>query len=218
MDRARSLSFYYKPAELVSDVQLALTFKDTTDTGPGRPQKRVAWRVVQLKAIPGSSSTAQFDIEFSGRLGFSVGQVTNGNLVIPQLMIEIKEGQSTTLSLNGSNPVWSEPDGNNGNRIQAFNDTGLPQNITFGTVSNKQAFSTLSPTFLWKVDPDHTAEVNFRPELMMYANLDLLENGVIPDDTEQHLVWGIDLATLESVTHWAFKVTPNGKYEVTPIA
>ncbi|KAF9255020.1 hypothetical protein L218DRAFT_1009030 [Marasmius fiardii PR-910] len=217
MDHTRALIFHYKPGDLSHDVQVVLTFRKPTDSEPGPSQSRVAWRVVKLKAIPGSSSTAQFNIDFSGRLGFGIEQVTNGNLIIPQLMIEMKPGQSTILSLSGSNPVWSEPNGNNGSLIQAINDTGALQDIAFGIVNNKQTFSTLSPTFLWKIGPDRTAEAKFSPELMMYANLDLQESGVIPGDVEQHLLWEMNLAALESVTHWAFTETPKGHYEVTPM-
>ncbi|KAJ8084043.1 hypothetical protein PM082_002810 [Marasmius tenuissimus] len=214
-----NLLFYYKPGQLTKDVNVVLTFDAPTRSELSTDQNYVAWRVANLKSTPGSTANNQFSVDYAARLGFSVAQLTNGNTVIPSSMIEMKIGQSTDLTLNGSNPTWSDPSGGTGTIIRATNKTGLVQNIAVGTVKDVPGgFSALVPSFLWKVGENLTAEAKFQPILKMYVNLDYKQNDFMTADLASMTpVWTGNLAALAPLASFAFAETPQRGYAVTPI-
>ncbi|KAK1230885.1 hypothetical protein PQX77_006015, partial [Marasmius sp. AFHP31] len=137
-------------------------------------------------------------------------------------MVEMEYGQSVDLNLEGSTPTWSDPhNGTDPTSIRVTNKTVLAQNIAVGeresqpsgpqkyegvlTKSPSQGtvkdvaggFSTLVPTFMWKLGTNQTAEAKFRPVLNMYVNLDCQQNDLIAFDMESITpVWTADLAAL----------------------
>ncbi|KAK1234796.1 hypothetical protein PQX77_001995, partial [Marasmius sp. AFHP31] len=129
-----SLTFFYKPGQLTRDVDVMLTFEV--------PDKEVeddfaVWHVAKLKSNRGSLAVNQFSIDYSGRLGFGVGQVNTGRVLTPSSMVEVKPGQFTVLTSNGTDPIWSNPTtaGNEdgiGNSMRVTNNTGRDQTIAFG--------------------------------------------------------------------------------------
>ncbi|KAJ8085071.1 hypothetical protein PM082_003850 [Marasmius tenuissimus] len=150
----RTLIFNYKPGELTKDVNVTLVFDPPTRGELSGNQSLVAWKVANLKSNPGSTTIDAFSVDYTARLGFTVAQLTNGNSVTPNSIIEMKLGQTTDLILNGSNPTWSVPSGSgrNGTIIRATNKTGYAQNITVGTMKDiGGGYSALVPTFMWTV-------------------------------------------------------------------
>ncbi|KAJ8093511.1 hypothetical protein PM082_020369 [Marasmius tenuissimus] len=214
-----TLVFNYLPGKLTRDVNVVLTFDAPTKSELSTDQNYVAWRVANLKSTPGSTANNQFSVEYANRLGFSVAQLTNGNTVMPSSMIEMTLGQSTDLTLDGSNPTWSNPSGGPGAVIRATNMTKYFQNIAVGTVKDGQGgFSTLEPSFLWKVGENLTAEAKFQPKLKMYVNLGYKESDFITADLASMTpVWTGDLAQLAPLTSFAFAETPQGGYAVTQL-
>ncbi|KAK1217632.1 hypothetical protein PQX77_019705 [Marasmius sp. AFHP31] len=214
-----TLLFYYKPGQLNKDVNVVLTFDAPTKSELSTDQNYVAWNVAYLKSTPGSAASNSFSVDYTSRLGFSVAQLTNGNTVIPSSMIEMKNGQSTDLTLEGGNPTWSDPSGDTGTIIRATNKTGLAQNIAVGTVKDVPGgFTTLVPSFLWKVGENLTAEAKFQPILKMYVNLDYKQNDFMTGDLASITpIWTGNLAALAPLASFAFAETPQGGYAVTPI-
>ncbi|KAK1230884.1 hypothetical protein PQX77_006014 [Marasmius sp. AFHP31] len=213
-----TLLFYYKPGEFSKDVNVVLTFDAPTKSELSTDQNYVAWRVANLKSNPGSKANNRFVVDYRNRFGFGVGQLTNGNTVIPTSMIEMKPGQSTDLTLNGSTPAWSDPSDGTGTLIRATNKTGLLQNMAFGTVSDVGGFSILEPAFMWKVGENLSVEAKFRPILKMYVNLDCKKNDFLSADVASMTpIWTGNLAALAPLASFAFTETPQRGYAVTPI-
>ncbi|KAJ8091802.1 hypothetical protein PM082_021037 [Marasmius tenuissimus] len=178
-----TLMFYYRPGQLTKGVNVVFTLENPTSSELSIDQNRVAWRVATLKAVPGSAAINQFSVEYSGRLGFGVVQLINEHTVLPTSMVEIEPGQITELTLSGSAPVWSNPSVTGGIMLRATNRTGRTQHVAVGTVKDTSSgFPILSPTFLWKVSDNITAEAKVRPILKMYVNLDYRQNDFITDD------------------------------------
>ncbi|KIK69239.1 hypothetical protein GYMLUDRAFT_237061 [Collybiopsis luxurians FD-317 M1] len=211
----RTLIFHYKPGQLTQDVNVVVTFQPPTSSEPSSDQNRVAWKVTNLKAVPGSSTSGQFAIKYDERLGFGVARLLDGNTVFPDLMVDMKLGQTTQLSREGNNLIWSEPAGSNGAIIRATNTTDYGQNIVVGTVQDIGGYSVLEPTFLWKVGTKVSVEARFYPLLNMHG----LENDFITANLE-HLspIWAKNLANIDSITHFSFFESPQGNYGVTSVA
>ncbi|KAJ8081985.1 hypothetical protein PM082_007831 [Marasmius tenuissimus] len=69
------------------------------------PEKEIeddfaAWHVAHLKSNPGSGAINQFSIEYSGRLGFGIGQVDTGRVLTPGSMVEVKVSRVFGASLS----------------------------------------------------------------------------------------------------------------------
>ncbi|KAL0069374.1 hypothetical protein AAF712_003394 [Marasmius tenuissimus] len=218
----RTLIFNYKPGQLTRDVNVVFVFATPMGTELSGDQNRVAWKTASLKSAPGSTAMNAFSVEYDSRLGFGVAQLTNGNSVTPNSMIEMKTGQTTGLTLNGSTPTWSDPTGSaaNGTVIRATNKTGYVQNITVGTVKDiGGGFSILVPTFMWKVGEGLTCEANFRPKLKMYVNLDYKQNEFMTADlTSIDPIWSANLSALGPTTNFTFSETPQQGYSVASLS
>ncbi|KAL0072008.1 hypothetical protein AAF712_000931 [Marasmius tenuissimus] len=214
-----TLLFYYKPGQLTKNVNVVMTFDAPTKSELSTDQNYVAWRVANLKSNPGSKANNRFVVDYKDRFGFGVGQLTNGNTVIPSSMIEMKPGQSTELTLSGSSPAWSDPSDGTGTLIRATNKTGLVQNMAFGTVSDVEGgFSIIEPAFMWKVGQNLSVEAKFRPILKMYVNLDCKKNDFLSADVASMTpIWTGNLATLAPLASFAFTETPQQGYAVTQI-
>ncbi|KAJ8085055.1 hypothetical protein PM082_003834 [Marasmius tenuissimus] len=217
----RTLIFNYKPGNLTKDVTVTLVFNPPTKGELSGDQNHVAWRVANLKAGSGSAASNAFSVEFDSRLGFGVAQLSNGNSVIPNSMIEMKLGETTELVLNGSNPTWGAPSANGGNGtiIRATNKTGYVQNITVGTVKDiGGGFSILVPTFMWKVGGGLTAEANFQPILSMFVNLDYKQNDFMTADLASiEPIWTCDLSALGPITNFSFSEADQQGYKVATL-
>ncbi|KAK1236198.1 hypothetical protein PQX77_000574 [Marasmius sp. AFHP31] len=239
-----TLLFYYKPGLLTKDVNIVLTFDSPIKSEVSTDRNSVAWGVINLKAKPGSVASNQFTVDCPGRLGFSVVQPITFNTISSSSMVEMEYGQSVDLNLEGSTPTWSDPyNGTDPTSIRVTNKTVLAQNIAVGeresqpfgpqkyeevlTKSPSQGtvkdvaggFSTLVPTFMWKLGTNQTAEAKFRPVLNMYVNLDCQQNDLIAFDMQSITpVWTGDLAALAPLASFAFSETPQRGYAVTPIA
>ncbi|KAL0072009.1 hypothetical protein AAF712_000932 [Marasmius tenuissimus] len=136
-------------------------------------------------------------------------------------MVEIKYGQSIDLTLEGSTPTWSDPyDGTDPTSIRVANKTVLAQNIVVGTVKDvASGFTSLVPTYMWRLGTNQTAEAKFRPVLNMYVNLDCEQNDLIALDMQSITpVWTGDLAALAPLASFAFSETSQRGYTVTPLA
>ncbi|KAL0069370.1 hypothetical protein AAF712_003390 [Marasmius tenuissimus] len=218
----RTLIFNYKPGQLTRDVNVVFVFATPMGTELSGDQNRVAWKTANLKAAPGSTAMNAFSVDYNSRLGFGVAQLTNGNSVTPNSMIEMKTGQTTGLTLNGSTPTWSDPTGSaaNGTVIRATNKTGYVQNITVGTVKDLGGgFSILVPTFMWKVGEGLTCEANFRPKLKMYVNLDYKQNEFMTADLASiDPIWSANLSALGPITNFTFSETPQQGYSVATLS
>ncbi|KAL0062680.1 hypothetical protein AAF712_010444 [Marasmius tenuissimus] len=74
---ACSLTFNYKPGQLTKDVDMIFTFetlhKDTN-------RDFAAWHIAKLKPIPDSVAVNQFNVKYSGKVGFSVAQVVSARV------------------------------------------------------------------------------------------------------------------------------------------
>ncbi|KAL0067021.1 hypothetical protein AAF712_006010 [Marasmius tenuissimus] len=210
-----TLMFYYRPGQLTKGVNVVFTLENPTSSELSIDQNRVAWRVATLKAVPGSAAINQFSVEYSGRLGFGINEHT----VLPTSMVEIEPGQITELTLSGSAPVWSNPSVTGGIMLRATNRTGRTQHVAVGTVKDTSSgFPILSPTFLWKVSDNITAEAKVRPILKMYVNLDYRQNDFITDDLRViRPVWTENLADLPSFASFSITETPQGQYAVCPL-
>ncbi|KAJ8085030.1 hypothetical protein AAF712_013336 [Marasmius tenuissimus] len=214
----RTLIFNYKPGQLTKDVTVTLVFDPPTGGELSGEQNHVAWRVANLKSNPGSNAMNAFSVDFDSRLGFGVAQLSNGNSVIPNSLIEMKLGETTELFLNGSNPTWGPPSGSGGNGaiIRATNKTGYAQNITVGTVKDiGGGFSILLPTFMWKVGGGLTAEANFQPNLKMFVNLDYKQSDFMAGDLASiEPIWSANLSALAPTTSFAFSEADQQGYSV----
>ncbi|KAK1216122.1 hypothetical protein PQX77_021241 [Marasmius sp. AFHP31] len=94
------------------------------------------WHVAKLKSNRGSLVVNQFNIDYSGMLGFGVGQVNTGRVLTPGSMVEVKPGQFTVLTWSETDPIWSNlmaasEDGMR-NSMRVTNNTGRDQAIAFG--------------------------------------------------------------------------------------
>ncbi|KAK1222576.1 hypothetical protein PQX77_014568 [Marasmius sp. AFHP31] len=193
-----NLTFRYKPGNLTKDVNVVFTFSAPTKSELGADQNYVAWRVAKLTSNKGSKASNHFNVLYTARLGFSAAYLMGNNNVVPQGSVqEMQLGQTTVLTLNGSNPEWSEPKSVGGTVIRAVNKTGRFQHIAVGTVKEVGGYSVLAPTFMWKVGKNLAAEAKFQPILKMYVNLDYRENDFMTGDIASiDPVWSGDLAKL----------------------
>ncbi|KAK1218737.1 hypothetical protein PQX77_018562 [Marasmius sp. AFHP31] len=214
---ACSLTFKYKPGQLSKDVDMILTFgtppKDTS-------RSFAAWHIAKLKSIPDSVAVNEFNVKYSGKLGFSVAQVDTRNIITSGSMVEVKPGQATDLTLSGSEPSWSVPSGTSGELVRATNKTGLKQNIAFGIVEEgKGGYNTLSPTFVFQdVEDTKNIEVAFKPILKIYVSYDFKENdfftgGLVSDEP----IWTGNLAALAPAAKLAFAEEAEGEYRVNAL-
>ncbi|KIK69238.1 hypothetical protein GYMLUDRAFT_237060 [Collybiopsis luxurians FD-317 M1] len=216
----RTLIFHYKPGQLTQDVNVVLTFQPPTPSELSQDQNLIAWKVASLKAVPGSTMQNQFSVTYVARLGFSVAQLLDGNLVLPGSMIEMKLGQITQLKLDGQNLTWVEPTESSGTIIRATNATDARQNIAVGTIQDVAGgYSVLAPTFLWKVGTNISVEAEFHPVLKMYVNLGYRQNDFITANLASlKPVWQKNLAGLESIANFSFVETSQAAcYEVAPL-
>ncbi|KAF9256997.1 hypothetical protein L218DRAFT_1006665 [Marasmius fiardii PR-910] len=208
----RTLKFKYNPGSLKKDVDLVMTFEPPTDETMTHEQSRVAWKVAHL--YKGNGNTGTFDVNYSARLGFSVAEVDSGNIIDPQLPVEVKLGEMTTLTDNPRD--WSKPSKISGTLIKATNKTEMFQDIVVGTVtSDRHGFIDVAPTFLFKVGAGNTVEANFHPKLMMYANAGYQENALMEADETSPLLWEQNLAELPKTSTWIFTEEAQGKYKIT---
>ncbi|KAF9257640.1 hypothetical protein L218DRAFT_949015 [Marasmius fiardii PR-910] len=190
---SRTLTF--NVGQLTKDVQVVFVVQAPTNGKIGDGYY-LAWRIAELKA--GGNSDDRFTVEYPASLGIATAGIT-----------KIKPGQSTTLALDGEVRFWSEPTKIGGNTIQAINRTGGFQGIALGTVNDQNNDFPLSPTFLWDVGAEMTAETDFSPNLMMFVNLYCEKGGVIFDDPpESECIWKVNLNAQDPVTDWKFEETP----------
>ncbi|KAF9255320.1 hypothetical protein L218DRAFT_950868 [Marasmius fiardii PR-910] len=198
---SRALNFTYEPVELTEDVNVILGFRKP-DFDPS--YQSVAWRAVTLNSSPNIPS-GKFTIYYSGRLGISLAQITQGDIVMPKVIIEMLPGQSTTLRPDGT---WSQPTSIGGNVIGAVNGTDSHQDIAFGTVEENQGFLDLSPIFCSNVAAQSALRTDFLPILQICLGTfkcQETEGGLITGDMESKLIWSMNLVDLAENSNWAFK-------------
>ncbi|KAF9256998.1 hypothetical protein L218DRAFT_1006666 [Marasmius fiardii PR-910] len=209
----RTLKFYYNPSLLKKDVNLVFTFQPPTQEPLTDDQNCAAWKIAQLTKNPGT--TASFDVHYSGRLGFSVAEIEIGNIIQPEIPVEVKAGQITTFTDNPRG--WSSPTERGGPLLRATNNTDMYQDIAVGTVTeDKHGFIDLIPTFLFKAGAGRTVEADFRPKLMMYVNHGYRENALLRAEDAAPPIWDANLAELGKHSTWVFAEDDQGGYKVTP--
>ncbi|KAF9256949.1 hypothetical protein L218DRAFT_1081129 [Marasmius fiardii PR-910] len=206
----RTLNFKYAPKNLSVDVNAIFTFVPPSNVELGPEQNRAAWYVAQLHK--GAGGTGSFQVVYSAEFGFSTVQLTEGNVIHPQVMQEMTTGQSTTLQPDGT---WTEPTTIGGQLFKAENGTKMYQKIAVGTVTrDSHGLGTLTPTFLFKVGEKGAAAVSFHPKLLLYANSQYQQNALMSGNVETGLIWDVELAKLPAVSNWIFSEGDQGAYTV----
>ncbi|KAJ7690178.1 hypothetical protein B0H14DRAFT_3532415 [Mycena olivaceomarginata] len=208
----------YNQGQLTQSVNLLLTFEKPIQDELSARQNLAAWKVVKLTCVPGADTTGKAIVSYSGRLAFGVSQDDNGNVIIPSAITEMKLGESVDLDWKDGTPVWgTRTSGDTGNLITATNMTPNRQDISVGTLQKVGTIDNYSPSFMWKVGKQMTAEADFHPMLRAYVNTGFLENEFITADIRSPLIKQWNLAALSPATNWLFRELPQGNYAITPL-
>ncbi|KAJ7196649.1 hypothetical protein GGX14DRAFT_672243 [Mycena pura] len=213
----RTLLFKYKPGSLTKDATLMLTFEKPTEKQLSTDQNLVAWKVIPLRYVKGSTATNTIPVTYSARLAFGSSQGMEGNIVYGETVAEMKEGQTVDLNLRDGITEWGAPtDITPATKlIKAKNNTAYYQQISVGTIETKGGSEIYNPTFLWKVGTKLTAEASFNPILRAYVNLGYMQSEFITADIASDQITSWDLTAQQPTSTWDFKETTQGGYTIT---
>ncbi|KAJ7196633.1 hypothetical protein GGX14DRAFT_672193 [Mycena pura] len=213
----RTLLFKYKPGSLTKDATLMLTFEKPTSAQLSTDQNLVAWKVIPLRYVRGSTATNTIPITYSARLAFGSSQGMEGNIVYGNTVAEMKEGQTVDLNLRDGITEWGAPTDITpaSTLIKGKNNTAFYQEISVGTIETKGGSDIYNPTFLWKVGTRLTAEASFHPTLRAYVNLGYMQSEFITANIASDQIQSWELTGLQPTSTWDFKETTQGGYTIT---
>ncbi|KAG0694826.1 hypothetical protein DFH29DRAFT_1005997 [Suillus ampliporus] len=204
----RHLTFQTK--DLGKESTLLLTF-DGKMEGLYEKFYPVVWKISPF----GKAGPYRMQATYTHQLAFSKAQVVNGKIVDAETCIEIKPSEKTTLTEENNVFQFSNPEKGVDGFFQAWNKTGLVQDIAVGFM-NAGDFMPKPVLYFNDVGDSSNVTAEFTPILRAYITSDYQETAVLQGAIETPVIWEQNLGALGENTTWNLKREPStGHYKIT---
>ncbi|KAG0698264.1 hypothetical protein DFH29DRAFT_834877 [Suillus ampliporus] len=204
----RNMTFQTK--DLGKESTLLLTF-DGKMEGLYEKFYPVVWKISTF----GKTGPYRMQATYTHQLAFSKAQVVNGNIVDAATCVQIQPSEKTTLTEDNNVFQFSNPQKGVDGYLQAWNKTGLTQDMAIGFLNRGELMPV--PALCFKdVGDGSNVTAEFTPVLRAYITSDYQETAVLQGAIETPVIWEQNLGALAENTTWNLKRDPStGHYKIT---
>ncbi|KAG0701096.1 hypothetical protein DFH29DRAFT_982833 [Suillus ampliporus] len=149
-------------------------------------------------------------------LAFSKAQVVNGNIVDAATCVQIQPSEKTTLTEDNDVFQFSNPQKGVDGYLQAWNKTGLTQDMAIRRWVCRLPLSSLPGHSQYTTRDGSNVTAEFTPILRAYITSDYQETAVLQGAIETPVIWEQNLGAPTENTTWNLKRDPStGHYKIT---